>query len=153
VYTNCKPSLNHHLEMSYSIFAWRRFTRFFHALERTGLMKPISCDTRNALLQIPSQRPVLTWMFLILVTLLNGLLIPLLVLGKQALIHNKDTNERETPNFIQNLILIIHVFASFHQLPIFLNFMYTNSEVVYGFNYLIQMEKNIRSKSTEWNIC
>jgi len=135
--------------MSYSTFAWKGFTRFFNALEKTGLMKPISCDTRNALLQAPTKRPVLTWLFLLLVTLLNGLLIPLLVLGKQALNSNEDTNERDPPNFIQNLILIVHVFGSFHQLPIFLNFLYTNSELVCGFNYLIQMEKYIRSKLTE----
>jgi len=133
--------------MSYSNFAWKGFTRYFNALEKTGLMKPISCDTKNVLLKVPSKRPVFTWTFIILITTLNGLIIPAAVLIKHAISNNEENNdEREPPNFIQNLVLIVHILASFHQFPIFLNFLYTNSELACGFNYLIQMEKYIRSK-------
>jgi len=133
--------------MSYSKFAWKGFTRYFNALHRSGFMKPITCDTGNAQLQVPSKGPIVTWTILTLVAFINGFIIPLVVFGRQITHNNESANkDSDPPNFIQSLVLIVHILGSFHQLPIFLNFLFTNSELACGFNYLIQMEKYIRSK-------
>jgi len=133
--------------MSYSTFAWKGFTRYFNALNKTGLIKPISCDTKNALLQVPSKRPVFTWTILTLTAFINGFMIPLVVLGKQAINSNKqDSHGRDPPTFIQYLVLIVFILGSLNQFPIFLHFLYTNSELACGFNHLVQMDKYIRGK-------